>query len=281
MAASLYQASLDAYIAASTEQEEVSRYLESVITSLLESRADSGKFPVKWLDVGAGDGAKLFTAVARISEEWSGPERELLDVTLLDRDAGFEDQELPDSPKAALRRATGQWPVLGLDAAPFDLITMIHSAYQFPASPDGSPDKNIVTAVARCLSREGLLMIVHEAEVSAFQRFKSELYKEVGPPAPVLVTAAGIQRRLEEEGFRIRFSCRLQQTFTLKDEMLDPRSPAFPHFLFETATTSCDTIPPAVAASAARWLRKERELARGKDFRVDDCVIIAERRRGA
>jgi ubiquinone/menaquinone biosynthesis C-methylase UbiE len=274
---SRYQASLDAYIEDSTEQETISKYLESVVVSLLDHRAATSGFPVKWLDVGAGDGKKLFAAIAKISEEWAGPEDHLLDVTLLDRD-NFERQKLPNVSKATLRRVTGQWPVLGLEASPFDLVTMIHSAYQFPGSPEGLPDRATVAAIARCLRREGLLMIVHEAEISAFQRFKAELYQEIGPPAPVLVTADGIRRSLEAEGFRIKFSCRLEQTFTLRDEMLDPYSATFPYFLFETATTSCDAIPPAVAESAARWLRKERD-ARGPDFRVDDCVIIAEPRR--
>jgi|GEM_PF-3755380 len=267
-----YQRSLDAYIRASTENDVVSRCLTDVLLSLISSRPLDKGLPLRWLDIGAGDGRKTLDAFSQLTAQSIDPDARLIEATLLDRDGRFGDRDCGRHGIGSVKRLTGAWPSVSLDGDRFDLVTIMHAAYQFEGTKTAGPVK-AVSAVLKVLADEGKLIIVHESKKSVFQALKRKLYPGIDA---TLINENGLRASLKESGLEIVFSCCLEQHADLDDSMLDIASEAFPWFLFESATSSCDAVDDAVAVATADWLRAE--LGGQTKIRVDDCVLIAQRR---
>jgi SAM-dependent methyltransferase len=269
-----YWSSLERYMALSSEDDVVAEQLAEWLVEVHRRWESAGRVGViRWLDVGAGDGAKVAQALSRFAQRVSLSRlpKQSLEIVLVDRDQRFAEADELTHERASIRRVQGAWPAVDAEGASFSLITFVHSLYHFVLTPEG--ELCGLREARNLLAHDGLLAIVHESDKSEFYKFKRQFYPLV---KGTLISTAAIRRAIPLAGLELKFSVSIRQYMELKSP--GDLDEAFPWFLLATASSDPEQIDVSVQQSASTWLRR-RLTKRGDVWRlqVDDCVFVAER----
>lgn len=276
---SLYVESLRQFGAMSDENEVNVRVLSYLLCDMLEARRfqEEGARRVLWLDVGSGDLGKVVEVLATVRSQ-----RRHIRVECVEPCPGWKGT---GTPTAGLTLHNDVWPyvVAQLKHARYDLVSFIHSLYQFELASDGTiPELGLADKVLR---RGGSVVIMHEAENSALLKAKRVVYEMLGGS---LVDHACIKNSAIKFGWPKPTVFASVQEFRIPLAWIDAlieaavsgdcdkrKFPWFPWFIFESATSTSEMVDNKIIARTGHELRRQMvQRQEGTFLRVDDVIYV-------
>lgn len=228
----------------------------------------------KWLDIGSGNLQKVFFIVKLLLK--NGIHFRSIDC-LEPRQHWGKTMPLGQL-QAPLRIHQEWWPNFIKNGQysnqTWSMITLIHSLYQSKITKRGLVQD--VLEIKSHVSSPGCVIIIIEGEDSSLLHVKRNVYKELGgtlvEEKTIIETTNYLRWPSPERHV-------FDQKFTITSDNLScpyDKTSAFPWFIFESATSSCDHVQHGIVLSASRFLIRDlKENSGGRSFlNVQDVALI-------
>ena len=225
----------------------------------------------KWLDIGSGNLQKVKSIIDRLSKK-------NIHFTAIDC---LEPRELwinyyPNQLPPCVRKHNQLWPnfIKGIyKNDSWSIITLIHSLYQSEIINDLITD--LIDIKSKVLPG-GCVIIVTEGDKSSLLTVKKNVYKDLGG---TLVTQEMIIKTTQALNWPTPIIKEYDQKFYItRNDIVNPEDDktAYPWFIFESFTSSCDNIPINILQKSCKLLIKEIQTEpSGRTYlNVQDVVLI-------
>lgn len=228
----------------------------------------------KWLDIGSGNLQKVFFIVKLLLKKGIY----LKSINCLEPRQNWKEHLPLGQLRAPLRIHKEWWPNFikkgQYRAQTWSMITLIHSLYQSKITEKGLVQD--LLAIKSHVSSPGCVIIITEGEGSSLLRVKRNVYKELGG---TLVT----EKTIIETTNCLRWPSPERHVFDQKftitsDDLSCPydKTSAFPWFIFESATSTCDSLQRGIVRRACMLLIRELKPTSGVRTFLDvqDVALI-------